>query len=408
MKNRSSKKNILLCGVSLIAALSLCLGGFFVFSLMGRASESVDNQGIFGSSKNIFVRENLIVGADSLSVSAKSAILIEASSGEVIFAKNPDEKLSMASTTKIMTALVALENSDPNKAVKVSPLAVNIEGSSIYLFPGEEMSLLDLLYGMLLESANDAAAAIAIEVGGSIEGFAALMNKKAEELGLQSTHFENPHGLDGKDHYTTARELAIIAREAYLNPTLKEIFSTYKKTIPLNSGDGERLLINHNKLLKRYEGATGIKTGFTKKSGRCLVSAAEREGLEFIAVTLNSPDDWSDHAKMLDLGFACYESRLLCKMGEACYTLPSVGAIEDHVILATADEIRAIVPRNSGDIRCVLELPRFVYAPIGAKEAVGYLVFYLDGELIAKTELIALNGLTVQREKGIFERIFGK
>ena len=260
---------------------------------------------------------------------------------------------------------------------------------------------------MLLESANDAAAAIAVEIGGDIDGFAALMNKKAEELGLENTHFENPHGLDGETHYTTARELAIIAREAYLNPTLKEIFSTYKKTIPLNSGDGERLLINHNKLLKRYEGATGIKTGFTKKSGRCLVSAAERDGLELIAVTLNSPDDWSDHAKMLDLGFESYESRLLCEIGEAFYTLPSVGAIEDHVILAPADEIRAVLPRNSGEITCVFELPRFVFAPISANDAVGYLVFYLDGNIIAKTELVAIGDLTERQEKGILGRIFG-
>lgn len=404
MKNRSSKKNKWLCGACVLAALSLCLGGFFVFSSQAGAADGSDIAVGSGGMESFFLRSEL---DNTLTVSAKSAILIEAGSGEVIFSKNPDERLPMASTTKIMTALVALENCDPYKIVTVHADATGIEGSSIYLYAGEELTMLDLLYGMLLESANDAAAAIAIEVGGDIEGFARLMNEKAEKLGLKNTHFDNPHGLDGSSHYTTARELAIIAREAYSNPTLKEIFSTQKKTIPLNSGEGERLLINHNKLLKRYEGATGIKTGFTKKSGRCLVSAAERDSLAFIAVTLNSPDDWSDHAKMLDLGFERYESRLLCKAYEPCYTLPSVGAVEDHVILAPADEIRGVLPRDAGEIRCVFELPRFLFAPLQPGQTVGHLVFYLDGKEIAKTELVALDGLTERREKGILHRIFG-
>ena len=403
MQNRSSEKNILVCAVCILAALSLCLGGFFVILSPTGAANGTLPEGL-GDAESFFVRAG---SSKNLSLSAKSAILIEVGSGEAILSKDPDTRMPMASTTKIMTALVAIENCELDRTVTVSADATNIEGSSIYLYEGEQLTMLDLLYAMLLESANDAAAAIAIEVGGSVEGFAALMNEKAVALDLSDTHFENPHGLDANTHYTTARELAIIAREAYRNQTLREIFSTYKRTIPMGQGDGVRLLINHNKLLKNYEGATGIKTGYTKKSGRCLVSAAERDGLAFIAVTLNSPDDWSDHKKMLDMGFECYESRRLCSAGEQVYTLPTVGSVEDHVTLAAARDISVVIERGAGKVECVVDLPRFVYAPVKKGEVVGHLEFYLEGNLIATTELIALECASARREKGIFERIFG-
>ena len=316
MQNKSSKKNKLLSAAAILAALSLCLGGFFVFRSAEKASSGVNAQAPLNSPQTHFFSGGIDNEEAGISLSAQSAIMIEAGSGEVVYSKNPDQRMPMASTTKIMTALVALENCDLQKKVTVSRDATNIEGSSIYLYPGEEMTMLDLLYGMMLESATDAAAAIAIEIGGDIEGFADMMNEKARALGLENTHFDNPHGLDSEEHYTTARELAIIAREAYSHPKFKEIASTLKKTIPLDGDEGARLLINHNKLLRRYEGATGIKTGFTKKSGRCLVSSARKDSLEFIAVTLNSPDDWNDHKKMLDLGFSRYESRTLCLSGE--------------------------------------------------------------------------------------------
>jgi D-alanyl-D-alanine carboxypeptidase len=232
-----------------------------------------------------------VSGTPSPSVSARSAIVVEAETGRVIWAKNAHVSLPMASTTKIMTALVALENADPEKTVSIPPDAVGVEGSSVYLYEDERLRLEDLLYAMLLESANDAAAAIAIEVGGSIEGFSEMMNAKAEELGLERTSFANPHGLDDPEHYTTAAELARIAVAAMKNESFCNIVSTYKKTIPLNETEGVRLLINHNKMLSRYDGAVGIKTGYTKKSGRCLVSAAERDHVKLICVTLNAPDD---------------------------------------------------------------------------------------------------------------------
>ena len=240
----------------LITAVLLCLASC-------TRSSTADSQSASLSSISCFVPSS---AKDAPALSAHSAILIEMDGGDAIYQRNADERLPMASTTKIMTALVALENCDVNKTVSVSPEAVGIEGSSVYLFAGERITMEDLLYALLLSSANDAAAAIAIEVGGSIEGFAALMNERAHSLGLENTNFINPHGLYDEQHYTTARELAVIAREAMKHPTFARIVATYKRTAEMADG-GERLFVNHNKLLSSYEGACGIKTGYTKKAG---------------------------------------------------------------------------------------------------------------------------------------------
>lgn len=251
----------------------------------------------------------------SLSLSAESAVLIDANSGNVLYSKNHTERMEMASTTKIMTALVAAESFDSKKTVRVSPEAVGVEGSSVYLYEGEQITMEELLYSLLLQSANDAATAIAIAVAGSVEEFADMMNARASEMGLDNTHFTNPHGLSDNEHYTTAYDLAIIASHALKNETVREIVSTYKKTIPIDSRCNPRTLVNHNKMLRLYDGAIGVKTGFTKRAGRCLVSAAERDGLTLIAVTLNAPDDWRDHTQMLDFGFDSYESLLIAEVG---------------------------------------------------------------------------------------------
>ncbi len=404
MKKTSSKKNKKTKAVALALALLLCLGGFFVFfSLEGIGAEAADSN--LQEERKVFIPEKG-VPLPAPAVSSKSAVLVEAESGEIIFAKNPDERLPMASTTKIMTALVAIENADISKTVSVSPKAVGVEGSSVYLYADEKLTLEDLLYAMMLESANDAATAIAIEVGGDIAGFAEMMNDKAKKLGLKNTSFENPHGLDGEDHYTTAYELALITRAAMSNDKFREICSTYKKTIPLNETEGVRLLINHNKLLRSYDGAVGVKTGFTKKSGRCLVSAAERDGLQFIAVTLGAPDDWKDHASMLDYGFSLYEARTLCDIGSFSYVMPLSGSDTDHVILENAQKITAILPKTANEIKCVVELPRFCLAPIREGEEIGKLVYYLDGEKIAETAIIAKTGAESVKTKGFLSRLF--
>ena len=394
-------------------AVLLCLAIFGTSCAQGAASLSQDEPKEAAAEifPDALVAFQDAIGTPPLRVSAQSAIVVEAETGRVIWAKNAHASLPMASTTKIMTALVALENADPAKTVSISPDAVGIEGSSVYLYEDERLSLEDLLYAMLLESANDAAAAIAIEVGGSIERFSEMMNAKAKELGLERTSFANPHGLDDPEHYTTAAELAKIAVAAMKNESFCSIVSTYKKTIPLNETEGVRLLINHNKMLSRYDGAVGIKTGYTKKSGRCLVSAAERDQVKLICVTLNAPDDWNDHSTLLDYGFSVCESRTLCEARGFSQEIPVVGGDSDRVTVNNSDALRITVPNTLPQILCTVELPRFLYAPIEEGEAVGYLTYTVNGRLLARVPLRAEGTVNqIIYKKSLWERLlsFGK
>ena len=320
-------------------------------------------------------------------VSARGAVLMEAGSGDVVFGQNENARLPMASTTKIMTALVALESLPLDTPIRITAASVGVEGSSIYLCEGETLTLEQLLYALMLESANDAATAIAVAVAGSVERFADKMNERAASLGLKDTHFMNPHGLDDGEHYTTAYELALIARAALADPTFRAICATERKVIPLRGDEGARLLLNHNKLLDSYEGCIGVKTGFTKRTGRCLVSAAEREGVTLIAVTLNAPDDWRDHTAMLDYGFDLYESVPLCEPGFFSAPLWLVSGTQEYVMAENTEALAVTLRRDHGVIRCVVELPRFVFAPVSAGEAVGYLRFLEETPDGARQEL---------------------
>ena len=246
-------------------------------------------------------------------VSAQAAAVMDARSGALLYGKNETMKLPMASTTKIMTALIVLDKLPLDQLVSVDARAVGVEGSSIYLYEGENMTVENLLYGLMLESGNDAAAALAIATAGSEDAFAELMNQKAQELGLVATHFTNPHGLTAQEHYTTAAELAAITSKALENETFRMLVSTKKLLVPTFDGKAERLFVNHNKMLRLYDGAIGVKTGYTKAAGRCLVTAAERDGETYIAVTLNDGNDWNDHAAMLNYAFDHYDSVLLAE-----------------------------------------------------------------------------------------------
>lgn len=347
----------------------------------------------------------LPVGAlNAPSVSAKSAILIEAESGKVLFGKSSEIQLPMASTTKIMTAIVAIEACDDlNMTVKIDKRAVGVEGSSIYLYEGEELTMESLLYALLLSSANDAAVAIAYAIDGDIDKFAERMNQKACELGLTNTHFVNPNGLHDDDHYTTAHDLALIAAYALKNETFKTIVSTQKKTIPMQNDDGVRLLINHNKMLTLYDGAIGVKTGFTKKAGRCLVSAAERDGLILVAVTLNAPNDWNDHKSLLDFGFDAYERIAL---DDICYELPVVSGESSSVTVKNSEPMTAFLSKERGEISVSIELPHFAYAGIYEGEQLGRVVYRCDGNIIASSPLVAQSSVKqVTYKKNLFEWI---
>lgn len=333
------------------------------------------------------------------SLSAQSAFLMEAENGTTVYEKNAHTRLPMASTTKIMTALVALELAAPDTVIAVDGSAVGTEGSSIYLCEGEKLTLEELLYALMLESANDAAVAIAIGVSGSLDSFVDAMNTKATALGLSDTHFANPHGLDAEAHYTTAYELAVIAREALKNPLLKTIVSTRKTTISHQNTDGVRLLVNHNKMLRLYDGCIGVKTGYTQKSGRCLVSAAERNGVVMIAVTIDSPDDWNDHTKLLDFGFSNYRSVELCP-ADFHLCLPVVGSKEAYVTLGVAQGVSATLPNEAGVIEQTIQCPRHLFAPVKEGDVCGRMLFYCDTnndgikETVGDVPLIARYGIS--------------
>ena len=338
-----------------------------------------------------------------LNVSARSAVLYLPEIDEFVFSKNSDQKLPMASTTKIMTALVALENSDPSEVVKVSDDAIGIEGSSAYIKQGEELTMEELLYALLLQSANDAAAAIAIHIGGDIQAFADMMNEKSEDLGLTLTHFENPHGLDSKEHYTTAEELAKITAAAMRNDLFCKIVSTYKKTFATD--DRTRTYVNHNKLLKLYDGAVGVKTGFTKKSGRCLVGAAERDGLTFISVTLDAPSDWSDHKAMLDYGFDCFQKIKLTDSFEQVYNIPVIGGKTEYIKVANDKPASIILDRTDHNISEYIKLNRYAVAPINKGDILGEIIYTVDGMQVSRVTLTAMETVEKKKDKGLFEKI---
>lgn len=248
--------------------------------------------------------------------SAEAAALIDVKSGRLLYSQRGDKRMRIASTTKIMTAIVAIEQGKLSDVVKVSGSAAGKEGSSIYLKAGEEMSLQHLLYGLMLRSGNDAATAIAEHVGGSEQGFVLLMNEKARELGMEGTRFMNPHGLDHAEHYSTANDMARLTAYALQNPVFQEIVKTEVKRVPNPNESWDYVWSNKNKMLNIYNGADGVKTGYTKTAKRCLVSSATRNGQQLAAVTLNDGNDWLDHSRLLDWGFSHYTLTPLAQKGE--------------------------------------------------------------------------------------------
>lgn len=340
-------------------------------------------------------------------ISAQSAILIDADSGMIMHEKNAYERMGMASTTKIMTALVTVHLMKPDMTVSIPKEAVGTEGSSVYLCEGEKMTVEQLLYALLLASANDAAVALAIAASGSIEKFADQMNMYAEKLGLHDTHFVNPHGLYDEDHYTTAYDLALISRAALADPLLTKIFSTYKKELPCNGEENKRLVVNHNKLLRTYEGAVGMKTGYTKSTGRCLVSAAQRNGLTLICVTLNAPDDWKDHTSLLDYGFENYTRYVFAEAGEFEYSLPLVGGESDSVTLINVSPISFTVKKGEeGTVLYTVESTyRFLYAPALRGYVCGQITVECGGVTKSSSLYVTKTVAATEAEKGFWQKI---
>lgn len=315
--------------------------------------------------------------AGEVSVSARSGVLMEAVTGRVIWEQNGEERLPMASTTKILTALLTLEQPGLDEPFTVNADAIRVEGTSMGLTEGAEVTLRTLAAGMLLSSGNDAANAAAVRVAGSLADFVMLMNRRAAQLGMADTCFETPSGLDGQNHYSTARDMALLARAALQNEDFAAICSQKSGKYCYGAPPYERWLKNHNRLLSEYEGCIGVKTGFTKKAGRCLVSAAEREGITLICVTLNDPDDWKDHKALFNWGFS--------KIGQAetpelPKSLPVAGGEAAAVSLALSEERPAFLKEERVRLSWRLEAEPFCYAPIRAGETIGVVRWFLDGQ----------------------------
>ena len=342
--------------------------------------------------------------AFALDVSARSAILIEAETGKILYAENAHEKLPMASTTKIMTALVALEQGNTWETVTVDASAYGTEGSSIYLHLEEEIALKDLLYGLMLSSGNDAAVAIAVHIGGGTQAFADIMNKKAIELGAYNTNFVTPNGLHDEAHYTTAYDLARIAAEAMRNDTFREIVST--EYYRAETGEIARTFKNKNRILWEYAGGTGVKTGYTKAAGRCLVFAAEQDGMELIGVVLNCPNMFEDAKAMLDYGFENYETEVMVKAGATVARATVSGGEKSLLELTPSQDI--IVPIEKGssaNFRTRVYVDEGISAPVYRGDVLGY-VEVLDGEaLLLRRELVAAEDVPDAGIRYYFSRI---
>ena len=323
---------------------------------------------------------------------AAAAAVIEETTGRVLYVQNGDLELPMASTTKVMTALVAIENSQPDEPVAAGENAYGVPGTSIYLDKGETLRMEEMLYGLMLASGNDAAVAIAEHVGGSVADFCDMMNRRAVELGCQHTHYVTPHGLPAQNHYTSALDLCRIARQAMQSPFFRRIVSTQRATIPWQNHDYDRVLTNKNKLLAAYPGALGVKTGYTKAAGRCLVFAAERDGLRLIGAELNCPD-WFDHAAaLLDQAFSAYRMYTALRAGEIVYRLPVENGTADGVDLITAEALSAPL-RADEAAEISFRWPQAQQAGFDAGAELGTASLLVGGETLCSVPLIAAEGV---------------
>lgn len=352
------------------------------------------------------VSEVLTVSQDD--ISAQVAVVIEADSRKIIWSKNADEMMPMASTTKIMTALLTLRQPNLDEYFTVDTAAITVEGSSMGLRVGDQASLRALAVGMLTVSGNDAANAAAVRIRGSVSAFVDLMNNTAAEIGMKNTCFVTPSGLDAKKHYSTAYDMALLAAEALENPEFKSICSSKSNEATYGNPPYRRLLMNNNRMLRSYNGAVGVKTGFTKKSGRCLVSAAERNGITVICVTLNAPNDWADHTALLDLGFSSVEL-LSFTPGQVEYVIPVAGSAEKISVIPSESANVVCLTGDQSAVSTKVNLPKFVYAPIRAGDTLGNIEYIYNDRVVAKVPLIALSDCIEPQTKkpGIFERLFG-
>ena len=335
---------------------------------------------------NLILISQIAIAAPNLpKITAKSAIVIEASTGKILYEKNAEAIRYPASTTKIMTLITALEHGNLEDVLTVSPNAAMTDGSSIYLEVGERLKLLDMLYGVMLHSGNDATVAVAEHISGSMEKFSQLMTQKAHAIGAVHTNFTNPNGLPDPKHYTTAHDLAIITAYGYKNSLFRSIVSTRHKNIPWNNKGYDRDLYNENKLLWTYNGANGVKTGYTEAAGPCLVSSATRNNVHLIAVVLDADQMWVDSRALLDFAFSKLQSVELFKQGAVLKTARVANGKINTVNLAAVSNL--LVPVSDGDLdqfQIVAEVPDSVEAPSRWAKNLAWREFSIRGTKLGK------------------------
>lgn len=349
---------------------------------------------------------NIVAFATDISVSAKSAILINADTVEILYGKNEYEKRGIASTTKILTSLIALEYGEPQKEVIATKEAVTVEGTSIGLKAGDKISLSALVYGMLLESGNDAANVTAFAISGNITEFAKVMNTRAKQIGMLNSNFTNPSGLTDDDHYSTAYDMALLTSVAIKNPIFRKIASTESAVIDFGTPEASRRLSNHNRLLKEYDGIFGVKTGYTRKSGRCLVTACERNGVTLIAVTLNAYDDWNDHKKLYDYGFSLYNTEVIVP-DASTVKIPVICGNKKYVSAEYAYEVKF---NTNKELTSEIYIKSFLYPPVRKGDVVGEVIFKDSEKNVVKSVLlISVEDVTpIYKEKEIENSFFEK
>lgn len=337
----------------------------------------------------------------SISISAESACLILADTEEVLFAKNEFEELPMASTTKIMTSILAVELIEAcgDKEVEITEEMIRVEGTSMGLQKGDILSLESLVKGMLLCSGNDAATASAMAVGGDVENFAKMMNEKARQIGMNRTNFVTPSGLDSGDHHSTAYDMAILGAYAMSNEKFSSIASKKSDKVEFISPPKIVSYKNHNKLLRLYDSCIGVKTGFTKAAGRCLVSCAKRNEVKLIAVTLNAPNDWQDHKNMLDYGFM-NTTNILFNDKEFKSKVQVKNGVEDEINVSGVSSFSCSFKKGDETrVERIVDLCSEIEAPVEKGQIVGKVIYYLDEKEIGRNEILSENEVRKRPEK---------
>ena len=340
------------------------------------------------------VLSNVLI-TNSYGISAKAAVVIDGFTGEILYSQNCDEKLPMASTTKIMTALLLCElGGDLSKEIVTTREMVTVEGSSMGLQVGDTVSYHDLLYGMMLASGNDAANTTAIALAGSVSKFVDIMNDRADKMGLKSTRFVTPSGLDADEHYTTAYELALVAKEALSNDEFAKAAASQSARLCYGNPPYNRTLTNHNKLLKMYDDVVGVKTGFTKKSGRCLVSASKKDGKFVIAVTLNDGNDWQDHRTLLDLGLSLINARRFSPK-ENIISLTTTGNVCVNVNLPSAT---ICIPKDT-KVDYIIKCQNILYLPINKGDTVGTIDYVSNKNVLCQLPIVSSETINTKQNK---------